>query len=828
MTSLKTSQSDIMNKLSNNKEYMEDKTFSLYEKYDITNMAKLLNSDCIDSEWKGRMKKYRQHSKNGSVKVNYTRNQIGRLEIKASDLKDKETLTCISFMKGLCKSALCSKYYYDLDVVNSHPVMLLKILKDYEIDCPVIEKYVNCRDEIIAEYTKSTPLVRDDIKQLLCLICYGGSVDKFMNEHKIDIIPPFFKDFETELRSVRTELLNKPELFKYKMKAHDEKGSDYHNIDGTALSYFLQTHECNVLMIMYKHITEHINDKMIGSLIHDGMHIDKQMTDDYGEDALIDKLEKVIKHKSGFDLKLKIKPFQDIDELEKIICVDNDKEAGDHMSDLLKNDYIICNERTFMRINNVWTENDKTIKKHLVKEIGNTDIYIQTEDAKGNPVLKQHSKMCKGSKDIMNFVTPTEDDDFVDKLWTSNLYKLCFKNGYYDFKKGMLVPYDPETHTTIKINRDFKAASPEMKKEVYDKIFNPIFNNDNEMMNCWLNYIARGLAGHVEDKNWAVGIGERDCGKGVLVGLLENAFGLYCRSTNSENFLYKSSGGDSAKAMSWLVPFEFKRLLLTNEITKDAENKNRINGNVLKKLSSGGDKIEGRVNHKDEINFKIQSRVCMFCNDLPPIEPSDAKETSYMFKFPSKFIDANDSRVTAPIKVRKSVVDDDGEFSYVTDEDGNQVYRTLTQFYAKDDNIKVWSQKPEVLDAFIEIIFDNYFSKVPIPESMKEEQEDFKEEDTDEMKFNNLFTFETDPEYRVDDSSIDWLSVDVINIILRKNKINLSPQKYKSLLLKNGCVKCKKTKNDGKRVLSWVNIQIYDGVEDDLAQAGCLVDDEDE
>ena len=166
-----------------------------------------------------------------------------------------------------------------------------------------------------------------------------------------------------------------------------------------------------------------------------------------------------------------------------------------------------------------------------------------------------------------------------------------------------------------------------------DKIFNPIFNDNEDQMKCWLNYIARGLAGCVEDKNWAVGIGERDCGKGVLVGLLENAFGEYCRSTNSENFLYKNNGTDSAKALSWLVPFEFRRLLLTNEITKDVDDKYRINGNILKKLASGGDKIEARVNHKDEINFKIQSRVCMFCNDLPPIEPSDAKETSYTVSY---------------------------------------------------------------------------------------------------------------------------------------------------------------------------------------------------
>ena len=65
-------------------------------------------------------------------------------------------------------------------------------------------------------------------------------------------------------------------------------------------------------------------------------------------------------------------------------------------------------------------------------------------------------------------------------------------------------------------------------------------------------------------------------------------------------------------------------------------------------------------------------------------------------------------------------------------------------------------------------------------------------------------------------------------MILKKHKINLSPQKYKSLLLKNGCVKCKKTKNDGKRVAAWVNIQKYDGLQDDLAQAGFDDDDDDD
>ena len=297
-------------------------------------------------------------------------------------------------------------------------------------------------------------------------------------------------------------------------------------------------------------------------------------------------------------------------------------------------------------------------------------------------------------------------------------------------------------------------------------------------MKCWLNYIARGLAGHIEDKNWGVGIGERDCGKGVLVGMLENCFGEYCRSTNSENFLFKKGQSDSAKALSWLVPFEFKRLLLTNEITIDSEGKIRINGNTLKKLSSGGDKIEARVNHKDEINFKIQARVCMFCNDLPPIEPADTKETSYMFRFPSKFLNPDDYRLGKPIMRPVMYETEEGEVKYELDEDGEKKMINICNFYKKDDDIKAWCRKEEVMNAFIYIIFQNYGDKALIPENMKEEMNDFKEEEKEEDIFLSLFNFPSDKEW--DDDKKDWISMDHIKVVMKKAQLSLSAQKYKN------------------------------------------------
>ena len=781
------------------------KTFTITEKYDITNAKKLLLSEILDEEYKGSLNKYLKNGKNGKVEVQYTQNEIGRLNIKVKGLKEGETCIAQAFMKGICKSALCSKYYKDLDMINAHPTFLEHILKERGLDCAILSHYNENRDKFFNKMAKKG-LDRDSCKTLIIKIFYNGGIPSFCKDNKIEpeCIPDMIYDLEKELKTNTQELLKSNELLPYRMKAIENKGADHYNLDGTAMSYYLQTIECRCLMALVDILKK--EKIIVGALIHDGLHIDKSC------ELNIKKLEYQLEKETGIKIGLKVKPFQKIHELDNMIVIKTDKEGADYISDKLKNDYIISQERIFMRIDNVWTENDKVIKRNLVKVIGNMNIFMERERFTKDGVvidLYPHSTMKKGCLDMLVYVEPTEDPDFIDKLWSSNIYKLCFRNGYYNFRSRKLEDYDNDTHTTIKINRELKIPDMDIVDKVYKRILNPIFNNDTGLMKCWLNYIARGLAGHIEDKNWGVGIGERDCGKGVLVGMLENCFGEYCRSTNSENFLFKKGQSDSAKALSWLVPFEFKRLLLTNEITIDSEGKIRINGNTLKKLSSGGDKIEARVNHKDEINFKIQARVCMFCNDLPPIEPADTKETSYMFRFPSKFLNPDDDRLGKPIMRPVMYETEEGEVKYELDEDGEKKMINICNFYKKDDDIKAWCRKEEVMNAFIYIIFQNYGDKALIPDNMKEEMNDFKEEEKEEDIFLSLFNFPNDTEW--DDDKKDWISMDHIKVVMKKAQLSLSAQKYKNYLLGKGCMKAKRLDDySGKRVNCWVNIQIND------------------
>ena len=112
--------SQMLNKLST-QDYME-RTITLYEKYDVKNLAILINSELIDEETINSLNKYKKFGKKGVVKVNYKVNKIGRLSIKVDGVKEDDG--CISQgnnMPKICKSALCSKYYHDLDIVNAHP-----------------------------------------------------------------------------------------------------------------------------------------------------------------------------------------------------------------------------------------------------------------------------------------------------------------------------------------------------------------------------------------------------------------------------------------------------------------------------------------------------------------------------------------------------------------------------------------------------------------------------------------------------------------------------------------------------------------------------------
>jgi len=287
------------------------------------------------------------------------------------------------------------------------------------------------------------------------------------------------------------------------------------------------------------------------------------------------------------------------------------------------------------------------------------------------------------------------------------------------------------------------------------------------------------LAGNVELKKWALFEGLRNSGKGVLGDILKNCFGSYVKTTNSSNFNFKTNITDSQKALSWLIDYRFARIALTSEM--DISENIKLNGNMIKKFTSGGDYLSARRNFQDEIEFRIQSGLIIMCNDMPKVEPSDALEMCDEFPMKSKFID-----------------DDFNE---------NNKLKGY-QYYKKDKEIKsTFLKRDDVIDEFILMILEKYNTNTIYPPNLQKiNQENLEDEDD----YQQLFSL-----FELGDLN-DTISNDNLRTIIKHNKIPFTLKKVKTLLKTIGAKDYRTNKCRGLQFIKEISNLDFD--DDDLDQ----------
>ena len=164
-------------------------------------------------------------------------------------------------------------------------------------------------------------------------------------------------------------------------------------------------------------------------------------------------------------------------------------------------------------------------------------------------------------------------------------------------------------YTTEKINRDYKENYFEQNQEkiqaIYNRVLIPVFGE--QLLENILLFTCRALAGMTNDKTFSVIMGERDSGKSKFKNLCETAFGSYVGIVNMNSLLFDNSGGDESKTLSWLVDNYDKRLLFGSEIKT---NGTKIDGNLIKSICSGSDKIKMRKNF-DQVRARAPLRVAV-------------------------------------------------------------------------------------------------------------------------------------------------------------------------------------------------------------------------
>ena len=227
--------------------------------------------------------------------------------------------TCIPFvrMKREARAHLASAYYRDVDIVNCHPSILAQRLEIDSIPCPLLNDYVDRRDECINEVMQACRVSRDIAKNLFIRLLFLGSIEGWHRDNpgaNIDALPPWVSGLKEELHGCTKQLVRQPEFDEIKAAVKRRAAPDRdlavgHGVGSVAsiVAFYLQTKECECICALVEAIQA--DDLSVGGIIYDGVLV--EATDDTDDQfaARMKRWMHTLKRKHGFTIALACKPF---------------------------------------------------------------------------------------------------------------------------------------------------------------------------------------------------------------------------------------------------------------------------------------------------------------------------------------------------------------------------------------------------------------------------------------------------------------------------------------------------------------------------------------
>jgi hypothetical protein len=274
-------------------------------------------------------------------------------------------------------------------------------------------------------------------------------------------------------------------------------------------------------------------------------------------------------------------------------------------------------------------------------------------------------------------------------MFDGNIGFLAYTNGVYSFEENRLLTFEEAREKKIRFTRDtgrvYTAKVDETLKEEVQRRVIDAFLPDTAQQKMFLNKTARALAGMIGDKRWYANMGPRNCSKSMWCTGLMNTFGpSFVQLTNVENLLTKNGRPqDAAKAQSWLQDLEFARIAYTQEMPTHGNT--TIDGEMIKRICSAGDRMQVRKNYTDEMMMRSQAAFDLYFNHIDGVNPSDAYQTMIGFKFDNEFRD---------------------QFEF--DELKARGVEPPANWHLKDPSIAKFILREDVRDAITSIIFGAY------------------------------------------------------------------------------------------------------------------------
>jgi len=201
--------------------------------------------------------------------------------------------------------------YYDLDMKNAHPSILLQYCQKNDIKCEALEHYVCNRDVIVEKIMNDYQLDKGDVKQLFLSVMNGGKRD--------GITDPFFMKFKAECERIHTFIAS----LNQKLLKEVSKRKDF-NVNGSLTNIILCNIENEILLNAVQYLMK--EGYKVDVLVFDGCMIrkeDKEITDD-----LLSGLSGYVYEKLQYEIEFVEKKLDDTIDLSIYESPSNDIEAS--------------------------------------------------------------------------------------------------------------------------------------------------------------------------------------------------------------------------------------------------------------------------------------------------------------------------------------------------------------------------------------------------------------------------------------------------------------------------------------------------------------------
>lgn len=755
---------------------------TLTEKVDEVKLLKLLASDKITKEQKNMLYKYKNKIKDSYVTVNYHYSKTSNM----GRLFAEKGLSYQSFSRKI-RHTLAVDLYYDIDMVNAAPTTLQQYCKKNNIECPYLIRYVTYRDKWLKEIIEIHKIDRSRAKKLIIRIMYLGSY-MIETEDSDDAYEPEVKikkiiNFSIELRRIANKIYD----LEGELKSIAEKDETCDNKKSSVLSLLTQRLEKQCVDSAINFFK--INGFKIGTLCFDGFMVEKR---DINE-KLLEECSKYVFDRMEYKIIFENKKMDEIIELPKdTATVKDDKDVQQKLFRLVKPTYFKYCEGTFYIFSENTGKFDECNKNqtqpldyYLDKNIDY--LYVESKKLEFSELRNYGRESILMSGPIRSIITASRDDDWLIKNSQSSLGFLLFKNVIYDMNNNETIPFDSEIVFHHRVPHNFPKRDLDNIKFAYETSFKQICGDlgndgfDTSKMDPSKSEtiplsmplrvaFARALAGDLTAKKFYLCPGRTNAGKSKLVDMFMICFGGFVQQFNAENLAHydKNSSQDPAQKNRWALIIRFARIIFSSEVNM----KVTLNGNDIKKVSSGGDPLVGRTHHKEEVQFIPHFTPFCMLNDIPEITPYDdaVRERLIYYEFPKQFV--------------KEV--QDSSFQVKLDPELNK---------------KIKSEK--FIDGFIHLMLDayQYFLKYGQPSFDTAAKENWADGDNKDEQIMNLIN----NRYTITGDDTDAIKISEFNNFKKSNKAifeGISLNRVTEILSKAGVTKG--TGTGGVRILKGI------------------------